>query len=349
MIMGKTVNETTLWWHFIRFDIKSHSPRIHTWLGNSYSSLDRAFAFPSSSRWTLHFEESESPHQIPIRGQQGAQALGVSSAGIPLFFNGAVICGQSNGANPSSLYIDFNNKILEANVGGDLARYSDCFVYGLFRNIMRLFILPSCGAIMLHGAVVTRGSTSILLSGKSGAGKSTTALQLLSKGFSVVSDDSPLFCMMQDRVMALSSLDHFAVSKETLQLLPDLQAHVQEGLGTQLSAKPRVNRAYQGDELPDPVSISEVVILDRRAVSAAPLLHQATRHEAMVSLLSEALSFHKGDNSSQASSILQRRDALVFDIISNILNTASVHRLEFSADQAREIPNLFEDRFGGSS
>ena len=48
---------------------------------------------------------------------------------------------------------------------------------------------PSHGPVILHGSAVCVGSAAVLITGKSGTGKSTLALQLIGLGATLVSDD----------------------------------------------------------------------------------------------------------------------------------------------------------------
>lgn len=62
---------------------------------------------------------------------------------------------------------------------------------------VKLFLLGSCMGVLLHqrsilpmhGSVITDGKTGILLTGHSGAGKSTTAHHFLAKGYRLITDD----------------------------------------------------------------------------------------------------------------------------------------------------------------
>lgn len=62
---------------------------------------------------------------------------------------------------------------------------------------VKLFLLGSCMGIILHqrrvlpmhGSVITDGKTGVLLTGHSGAGKSTTAHRFLAQGYHLVTDD----------------------------------------------------------------------------------------------------------------------------------------------------------------
>jgi hypothetical protein len=56
-------------------------------------------------------------------------------------------------------------------------------------RLMFSWIANGFGAEIIHGAAITRGGKSLLLSGGSGSGKSTLALLAMSAGFNLLSDD----------------------------------------------------------------------------------------------------------------------------------------------------------------
>ncbi|WP_336798461.1 hypothetical protein [Exiguobacterium acetylicum] len=68
---------------------------------------------------------------------------------------------------------------------------------GATMESVKLFLLGSCMGVLLHqrsilpmhGSVITDGHTGILLTGHSGAGKSTTAHHFLAKGYRLITDD----------------------------------------------------------------------------------------------------------------------------------------------------------------
>lgn len=65
------------------------------------------------------------------------------------------------------------------------------------RSRLAVYLMGSCmgailvqrGAMLLHGSCVTDGKRSVLISGESGAGKSTAAAEFLKRGWKLVTDD----------------------------------------------------------------------------------------------------------------------------------------------------------------
>lgn len=70
------------------------------------------------------------------------------------------------------------------------------------RAIMEQFLF-SRGWILYHAACIDQGTSSILIVGDKGCGKTTTAMQLVDRGFSLVSNDRTFLSIHDSRVWAI--------------------------------------------------------------------------------------------------------------------------------------------------
>lgn len=82
--------------------------------------------------------------------------------------------------------------------------------------------MKSNGFQLTHAAVVGYPSSSVLLAGKSGSGKSTTALACLAKGIQFISED---YCLLSN-THAYSVYNSAKLVDQTLSWFPHLKSHV---------------------------------------------------------------------------------------------------------------------------
>jgi hypothetical protein len=115
---------------------------------------------------------------------------------------------------------------------------------GVEQRTIRLFLLGSClGAVLhqrgitpLHGSAISQAGCAVLICGQSGAGKSTTAAALASRGYSILTDDVSALTI-QDQNVVLSpgypqlklwrnSMEHFQLpSRDYQQIRPTIAKH----------------------------------------------------------------------------------------------------------------------------
>lgn len=83
--------------------------------------------------------------------------------------------------------------------------------------------LRSFGYFLLHAAALSWQGAGILMTGPSGAGKTTTMLQCVRAGFQFIADDATLLALQADgRVRAVSTLNTMHVTPQTAALFPEL-------------------------------------------------------------------------------------------------------------------------------
>lgn len=89
---------------------------------------------------------------------------------------------------------------------------------------VKLFLLGSCmgiilhqrGILPMHGSVITDGETGILLTGHSGAGKSTTAHRFLAQGYHLVTDDVAATRFEDDAALVAPAYGHQKLWEDVL-------------------------------------------------------------------------------------------------------------------------------------
>ncbi len=85
--------------------------------------------------------------------------------------------------------------------------------------------LRTHGYFLLHAAALSWQGNGVLITGPSGAGKTTTMLQCVRAGFQFIADDATLLELHDDgQVRAVSTLNTMHVTPQTAALLPELAA-----------------------------------------------------------------------------------------------------------------------------
>lgn len=127
----------------------------------------------------------------------------------------------------------------------DAAQLPDWVLGAPFRTILHWFFNES-DIHLIHGAVVGSGGKSVLLTAKSGSGKSTTALSCLLAGMDYLADD--YVAVTADRGVAAHSLYHSAkVTREGLGFFPELRDGVwNKEFGSREKAVMFINNLFPG-------------------------------------------------------------------------------------------------------
>lgn len=115
---------------------------------------------------------------------------------------------------------------------------------GVDQKSLRLYLLGSClGAILhqrgitpLHGCALSYGGGAIVICGRSGAGKSTVAAALASRGYAVLTDDVSVLAVQDQQLMLapgypqlklwLNAMEYFRLScRDHERVRPDMAKH----------------------------------------------------------------------------------------------------------------------------
>ncbi|MCW2991566.1 MAG: hypothetical protein JWM73_2160, partial [Solirubrobacterales bacterium] len=258
--------------HSLNIDIRSASFDLGGALEQLYVSNDLRAELPGhAATLTLQVERAGSGHAldvVPIDARSGVFAEH-NLSGCPAFYADGRF--YARGADGLEIEYDLVAHAVRANVGGRRAGDARMVAIHVVRGILQSFLLPFYGLHAAHGAVVSDGERTVMLTGRGGAGKTTAALYLQHHGFELLSDDAPLFVAAGGEALALSSLDYHHVTPATVELLPWLAEHV---IGeTDIRGKLAVSQSglQPGDGWRRPRRVTHVVELHRGPVAAPRL------------------------------------------------------------------------------
>jgi hypothetical protein len=144
------------------------------------------------------------------------------------------------------------------------------------------FLLRAWGRLALHASCVRVDDGAVLLAGPPGAGKSTTAAALASRGHAVVSDDLTAFSLDEDAPLVWPAFDH-------LRLWPTSEALVLDGGDTPLE---RITPTWDKRRFPlhgpafveGPCPVRAIVVLRERRDGARAMMRTLAPARAVVTL-----------------------------------------------------------------
>jgi hypothetical protein len=325
--------------HFLRFDIHSRSLDLEPWLRQLYRSNDLTAEFPDRQpRLELCVERVDRPAALPIEPPPDA------------IFTESVLCygrcHYGDGRFHSAHHGDYWHEIeydpvahrIRANLGGAYLDSGQFAVVYFVRPLLNSFILPFYGLKSLHGAVLSRDDRTVFLAGSGGAGKSTTAAQLLRAGWEVLADDAPLFTLRDGRALALSPLDYLHVTRATLRLFPELQAGV---IGVadhkdKFAVNPdRLGRGFGRT----PQRITHLVHL-RRETLAHPRVTPLDRPGVLRDLLGESMTVFRAPAFRDRAPAFRRHSEFIFDVARALVRDAATVELRYDDRHLAELPAL---------
>ena len=100
-------------------------------------------------------------------------------------------------------------------------RQSGQLVYGVFGLLLRA-VLKRFGYFQLHSAAVSNRKYGILIPGRTGSGKTTTALMMLQENFKLVADDQVFLKKENSSVQALGFARDLSLTRESISFFPKL-------------------------------------------------------------------------------------------------------------------------------
>lgn len=122
-------------------------------------------------------------------------------------------------------------------------------VYGAFEDVLMIALAPLYrrrGWFPLHAfAAQAPNGRAALLAGATGAGKTTTGLALLSAGWKLLSNDSPLLTLRDGRVYVLAYPGRLSAFDNSLALFPNLEKFIP---ATQPTGGDRPKRVFRVEE-----------------------------------------------------------------------------------------------------
>lgn len=334
--------QTSLLLHFLKFDIQSNSLDLSFWPEQLYEPNDLTRQFPvHRTTLTLQIENGDSDFALPIAPPQNGIFAETNLCTGKCFYENGRFYSSSETQFRHQMDFDVERNWLRANVGGAFLESGKNVVSNFLRPILQSFILPFSGLKTLHGAVLHKDGRTVFLSGGAGMGKSTTTLQLIRSGWDVLSDDGPFFFSNDGRAQVLSSLDHLHVTQNTLQMFPEMQPQVLGELDVREKYALRRRGLQRGEAWKSAHTITDFVEL-RRGDHAFPRLAAGDRAAVFRALFNDTMVvFRRVD---PASSRLSARaySAFIFQLVTDVLRGARVHRLEYANHHLAQIPQILE-------
>ena len=237
---------------------------------------------------------------------------------------------------------DLSAGTIRANLGGKYLESGQYVISNIIRPILQSFILPFYGIKTLHGAVLTKGERTILLTGRGGADKTTTAAQLMRAGYDILSDDGPFFFTDGNHAYALSSLDYLHLTENTLRLFPELKERTvgvrdhREKFAVRMSELPNSGAWKQ------PLRITHYIQLQRRREVAVPRVEKINRHLIHRTLLDESMIIFRRAPFRASADTFRQYSEFIFDLLAKVVQGAETFELTFADQHLREIPALLE-------
>ncbi|MEO7368442.1 MAG: hypothetical protein ABIZ36_10820 [Gemmatimonadaceae bacterium] len=299
--------------------------------------------FPSHvASLSLEVERKSSPYALDIAPIDASNGTfdGIRLSGGMCFYRDGRFYSECAGEVVSSVEFVPATGSIRMNVSGQYDKVPPAGLLSLVvKPIMQSFVLPFYHLKSLHAAVVARGDYTLMLTGAGGAGKSTTALRLMLDGYSLLSDDAPLFTYSDDRAFALSSLDCAHATTTTLDLLPSLHEGV---IGDDHRGKFSISLArLQPNELwREPRLVTHFVHLVRRKVDR-PRFIEADRSRATASLIGEAMTVFRGKAFAHEA-MFEQHSRFSFDVVTSLVRDARVMALEFDDHHLDVLPKFLE-------
>jgi hypothetical protein len=324
--------------HTVLFEIVTHSDRFYNWL-----QQDFPWHIPALTEW-----EQTSTYRIQIEELHGNSALSITMPeeavlidtrfghSRPRYYNNCFFETQT-GEYEYQLEYDLATQTLKVNLGKIFCTSQLEFTYFILCGLLQNFTLAFHKLLFVHSAVLARGNTGILLLGDSGAGKTTVTFQMVQSGFSLLSDDSPLFTCHNGLVYALGSFDDSHLTPETLAMFPALSQH--SSTVPNRFGKYRIDRASlpAGKWTWGPVQIKHILHLNRQPgsdLSIQPSDKHATLHE----ILEHAMVVFQRPQLYEQQPLLAEATDFAFQTITQLVEDAQIYTLNYANEHLPELP-----------
>ncbi|HUQ47160.1 MAG TPA: hypothetical protein VM053_02825 [Gemmatimonadaceae bacterium] len=330
--------------HSLKFDIRSRSIEFGDWPDRIYRSNDLTQVFPDHvASLSLEVERAGSSDALDI---EAIDATNGTFAEIPL---SGGMCFYRDGRFYSECEGEFSNRVefipesslIRMNIGGRFLEVPPSGLLGLVvKPIMQSFVLPFYHLKSLHGAVVARGDKTIMISGRGGAGKSTTALRLMLADYALLADDTALFTTCGDHALALSSLDSAHAAEATIDLLPRLRDGIIGDIDHRGKYSISLQTLQPNNLWREPRRVTHFVHLSRKSVTEPRFLDDNAPH-ATAALLGEAMTVFRS-GAFAGNEMFERHSRLSFDVITSLIRDSRVLTLEFDNHHLENLPKLFD-------
>ncbi len=334
--------ETQLLLHFLKFNIRSNSFDLKPWLEKLYAANDLTREFRDHcATLSLHVERADSPHAFHLEAPRDAVFAETNLCGGRCYYANGKFYSTSAQTYAHEAEFDVARDLIRANLSGDFGRSEQFVISNFVRPLLQSFILPFYGLKTLHGAVLARGDKTVFLSGGAGMGKSTTTLQLIENGWDVLSDDGPFFFLDEGRARVLSSLDYLHVTQNTLQMFPDFEKHVGGKIDSRQKFAVCRQNLQRGDTWKTPRQITDFVEL-QRGDFLTMRLRNGDRAAVFRALFHETMTVFRRTNLDEIRLPARDYSTFIFQLVSDVVESARVHRLEFGNAHLPQIPALLD-------
>lgn len=193
-----------------------------------------------------------------------------------------------------------------------------------FRTTLHWFLNES-NIHLMHGAVVGHNNQSVLITAKSGSGKSTTALSCVLSGMDYLADDYVAIGLNDDHVTAISLYNSAKVTREGLGLFPELQSGVwNPNFGDNEKAILFMSQLFP-DQVTRELPLSAILI--PRITGGETTLVPASKIEALVAIAPTTLlqlPFAETNKISAFKEIIQRVPCYYLNLGSDVRGVAGV-------------------------
>ena len=336
----------TLHLHSLRFAISSETLDVGPFLDALYVDNvlpDGVLAAAPRTTLAVHLELGDPSSTPSLADRPDAVFAENNLCGAPAYFAGGRFAARLHGDYPLVLDYEPAAARVDAVLGGAFATDPLAVVGRVIRPLLQSFALPFHGLKSLHGALVARDGRGVFLAGPGGAGKTTTALAFARHGWTVLSDDGPLFAL-DDRggAVGLSSLDYLHVSDATLALFPELRHRVVGGPDHRDKYAVGHNGCGRNRDLGDPVVVDTYVVL-RRTPIGRPRLVPLPRSDVFRAMVGEEMTVFRPAGFRDSTFGAYSRWCL--RVLASLSERAEPVLVEYGDDHLDRIPSLVESRW----
>jgi len=194
------------------------------------------------------------------------------------------------------------------------------------------------GQYCLHGASVARDGLGLLLMGRSGAGKTTTALSFVNRGWDYLGDDTVFVGCRDGTPRVASFISRVKVTPRTLELIPSLVDVVEGGAGTtpEAPASPDKHlidiRDWPVARVGSSAPLGAILFLEpRRPASSGTRVEELDPGSALQGLLPSSTRLHDPE-----------RDARRFGTLSDVALSTRSFRVEVPTPALLDLDSVLQ-------
>lgn len=324
--------------HHIQIVILTHSDLIYQRLNQQFQS-HAATLESERVEYTFYIEELDSVVESIIPEPVSAIKTKIELCDAPVTYAEECFFSHQEGRYAHQMRFNLLNRCLYLNVGPRYLEMDCSLFYGFIRVFLNALIYPFHQLKGFHGAALHQGDKVVFLTGESGAGKTTTALELLRSGYSILSDDSPLLTIRQGRTAVLSSLDHIRIWPHTLTLFPECQDWVWPK--TSANGKLVLNRFWMNPNslCLGPVPLTHYITIDRGNHSF-PSIHRLDKETLLHEQLQKTINVFTETAILNELQPCREYTEFMLEMTFQLVRDAAVYRIQFNDQHLERVPEL---------